>query len=276
MSGRLARGGPFFLVERRFARSGPFHLSDQRFSRAMRVSARSSADRNAERSRGPKGGGPDVVSPAERRSVIRFRVASAEPMFCGVHSCPFGDKTRAPIFTHLSASGRSCVTTTVCGLARSAIPVVGDIGPGGHDHALDEIGARNLHEGIGDDEHARAAALRDLVDLVLHGDRRRRRREWRGRSRRSQAASKPRPAQRRSNRDECLRVLREHCEYHALHPELLQSSGRYPRPLQLKGMSPGQVVTTLRYDISDFDGFLKISFEMVIGDEEKPPCILAA
>ena len=45
-----------------------------------RSSARSSADRKAERSRGPNGGGPDVVAPAERKSVRRLRVASADPM----------------------------------------------------------------------------------------------------------------------------------------------------------------------------------------------------
>src|SRR5439155_10816516 len=58
--------------------------------RWMRRMAWSSADKNAERSRGEYDFGPPVTSPDERRSVIRLRTASVMPMDCSVNGLPFG------------------------------------------------------------------------------------------------------------------------------------------------------------------------------------------
>ena len=46
--------------------------------------AASSADRKAERSFGAKGGGPEVISPKDRRCSIRPRVASADPIIAAL------------------------------------------------------------------------------------------------------------------------------------------------------------------------------------------------
>ena len=63
-----------------------FNLELVRFASArwrwMRRMVWSSADRNAERSRGAKDLGPPVTSPDERRSVIRLRTASVIPIDC--------------------------------------------------------------------------------------------------------------------------------------------------------------------------------------------------
>ncbi len=47
-------------------------------------------------------------------------------------------------------------------------PVVGDIHPRRHDHALDQLVPRHIDEAVGDHEHFEAVARCDAVDLVLH------------------------------------------------------------------------------------------------------------
>ena len=81
----------------------------------------SSADRNAERSRGANDLGPPVTSPEERRSVIRLRTASVMPIDCSVNGLPFGAITSAPALTQRLASGISEVMTISPWPARSAI-----------------------------------------------------------------------------------------------------------------------------------------------------------
>ena len=81
----------------------------------------SSADRNAERSRGEKDFGPPVTSPEERRSVMRLRTARVIPIDCSVNGLPFGAITSAPAFTQRLASGISEVMTISPLPARSAI-----------------------------------------------------------------------------------------------------------------------------------------------------------
>ena len=81
----------------------------------------SSADRNAERSRGANDLGPPVTSPEERRSVIRLRTARVIPIDCSVNGLPFGAITSAPALTQRLASGISEVMTMSPWPARSAI-----------------------------------------------------------------------------------------------------------------------------------------------------------
>ena len=64
-----------------------------------------------DRSRGWKALGPRVVSPAERRSSIRLRVARSVPIASGVKGRPVGARTRAPALTQRSAKGTSVVMT---------------------------------------------------------------------------------------------------------------------------------------------------------------------
>src|SRR5262245_23520861 len=90
-------------------------------ARFSRTSAWSRADKKFERSRGPNGFGPPVISPAERKESIRLRVASAMPIESSVKARPVGASTVAPAFTQRPASGTSAVTTTAPCPARAAI-----------------------------------------------------------------------------------------------------------------------------------------------------------
>ena len=81
----------------------------------------SSAERNAERSCGENDFGPPVISPEERRSVIRLRIASVMPIDSSENGLPFGAITSAPALTQRLARGMSAVTTMSPGPARSAI-----------------------------------------------------------------------------------------------------------------------------------------------------------
>ena len=81
----------------------------------------SSAERNAERSRGANDFGPPVTSPDERKSVIRLRTASVMPIDSSVNGLPFGAITSAPALTQRLASGISAVITMSPLPARSAI-----------------------------------------------------------------------------------------------------------------------------------------------------------
>src|SRR6202034_974884 len=68
-------------------------------ARTSRTTARSSAERNAERSRGANGFGPPVISPALRSESIRLRVASFMPIESLLKALPFGAMTSAPDLT---------------------------------------------------------------------------------------------------------------------------------------------------------------------------------
>ena len=90
---RLAPGIPL-ARERAEYENHPTFAGLTSFS--IRVTARSSADRNREISWRLKGGGPRVVAPAERKSVNRSRVASAMPIESSVNGLPVGPITPRP------------------------------------------------------------------------------------------------------------------------------------------------------------------------------------
>ncbi len=98
----------------------------------------SSADRNAERSRGANDLGPPVTSPDDRRSVIRLRTASVIPMDCSVNGLPFGAITAAPALTQRLASGTSAVIDDIALPGAFRDPVVGGIHAGACGDPLDQ------------------------------------------------------------------------------------------------------------------------------------------
>src|ERR1700710_879644 len=116
----------------------------------MRRMVWSSADRNAERSRGAKDLGPPVTSPDERRSVIKLRTASVIPIDCSVNGLPFGASTSAPAFTQ-----------------RLPHRVVGGVHPGPRGDALDAWILRHPNELAGNDADRQLVTLGDSVDFVL-------------------------------------------------------------------------------------------------------------
>jgi hypothetical protein len=126
----------------------------------------SSADRNAERSRGANDLGPPVTSPDERKSVIRLRTASVMPIDCSVNGLPFGAITSAPAFTQRLASGISEVMTIS---PRPAFrdPVVGGVHPGTGRDPLDQRILRHPDELAGDHADGQAMAGGDAVDFVF-------------------------------------------------------------------------------------------------------------
>ena len=128
----------------------------------------SSADRNAERSRGEYDFGPPVTSPDERRSVIRLRTASVMPIDCSVNGLPFGAITSAPALTQRLASGMSEVMTISPLRGAFRDPVVGGIHAGTGGDALDQRILRHADEIARDHADRQAMPDRDAIDLVLH------------------------------------------------------------------------------------------------------------
>ena len=90
-------------------------------SRFSLTIARSSVDKKLDRSRGWKGFGPPVTCPADRKSSIKLRVASAMPMESSVRRRPLGAMTSAPAFILRCANGMSAVMTISPRVTRSAI-----------------------------------------------------------------------------------------------------------------------------------------------------------
>ena len=135
--------------------------------RWMRRMVWSSADRNAERSRGANDFGPPVTSPDERRSVIRLRTASVMPIDC------FRERLavrRDHLGAGLDAAARqrNIRGDDDIALARAfRDPVVGGVHPGTGRDALDQRILRHPDELPGDHADRQAMAGGDAVDLVL-------------------------------------------------------------------------------------------------------------
>ena len=128
--------------------------------RWMRRMVWSSADRNAERSRGAKDFGPPVTSPDERRSVIRLRTASVMPIDC------FRERL-AVRRDHLgagldAAAGQRDVggddDIALAGAFRN--PVVGGVHAGTGGDALDQRILRHADEIAGDHADRQAVPAR--------------------------------------------------------------------------------------------------------------------
>ena len=127
----------------------------------------SSADRNAERSRGANDLGPPVTSPEERRSVIRLRTASVMPIDCSVNGLPFGAITSAACL-HAAARQRDIRGNDDIALAGALRnPVVGGIHSGTRRDALDQRILRHPDEIPCDHADRQPMAGSDAVDLVL-------------------------------------------------------------------------------------------------------------
>src|SRR6202022_1459362 len=110
----------------------------------------SSADRNAERSRGANDLGPPVTSPDDRKSVIRLRTASVIPIDCSVNGLPLGAITSAPAFTPPLAAGDTGGGDDIPLSRAFRNPVVGGIHPGARGDALDQRILRHPNEIAGD------------------------------------------------------------------------------------------------------------------------------
>ena len=128
----------------------------------------SSAERNAERSRGENDFGPPVTSPDERRSVIRLRTASVMPMDC------FGERlaVRRDHFGarfHAAAGERDVDGDDDIAFSRALRdPVVGGVHAGTGGDALDQRILRHADEIARDHADRQAMPVRDAIDLVLH------------------------------------------------------------------------------------------------------------
>ena len=109
-----------------------------------------------------------MTAPAERKSVIKLRVASVMPIESSVNALPVGPMHGR---THAHAARgernvRGDDDVVRAGALRD--PIVGDIRTFRHDHALDPIGARHGHEGVGDHIHMQAVSLGHAIGLRLH------------------------------------------------------------------------------------------------------------
>ncbi len=127
----------------------------------------SSADRNAERSRGANDLGPPVTSPEERRSVIRLRTASVMPIDCSVNGLPFGAITSAPAFTQRLAKRNIGGDDDIAFAGALGDPVVGGVHPGTRRDALDQRILRHPDEIARDHADGQAVARGDAVDFVF-------------------------------------------------------------------------------------------------------------
>ena len=126
----------------------------------------SSADRNAERSRGANDLGPPVTSPDERRSVMRLRTASVMPIDCSENGFPFGANLGAGFD---AAAGQRDVggDDDIAFAGALGDPVVGGIHSGTRRDPLDQGIGRHPDEIAGHHADRQAMPGGNAVDFVF-------------------------------------------------------------------------------------------------------------